>query len=36
MAKDAGRSRESYRVFVSSTYLDNADRRKLVEDAIPG
>ena len=27
-------SRRSYKVFVSSTYLDNRDRRKIVQDAI--
>ena len=28
------RGRESFRVFISSTYLDNAERRKVVEDAV--
>ncbi len=27
-------TRRQYKVFVSSTYLDNKDRRKLVQDAI--
>jgi len=27
-------SRRPYKVFVSSTYLDNQERRKLVQDAI--
>ncbi|MGH8606295.1 MAG: DUF4062 domain-containing protein [Gammaproteobacteria bacterium] len=28
------RERKTYKVFISSTYLDNAERRKLVEDAV--
>ncbi len=31
----AGR-RTHYRIFISSTYLDNAERRKIVEDAVLG
>ncbi|MCK5218970.1 SUMF1/EgtB/PvdO family nonheme iron enzyme [bacterium] len=31
---DRGISRRSYKVFVSSTYLDNGDRRKIVQAAI--
>ena len=26
--------RKTYKVFISSTYLDNAERRKIVEDAV--
>jgi len=36
-ASDKGRAdapRRAYKVFVSSTYLDNRERRKVVQDAI--
>jgi hypothetical protein len=26
--------KKSYKVFISSTYFDNAERRKIVEDAV--
>ncbi len=35
MAKESGsNSKRLYKVFVSSTYMDNKERRKIVQDAI--
>ena len=34
MARASEKSDQIYSVFVSSTYLDNKKRRKIVEDAI--
>ena len=36
MAKAGKQSDRTYKVFISSTYLDNKERRKIVEDAILG
>ena len=36
MAKAGKQSNPTYKVFISSTFMDNEDRRKIVEDAILG